>query len=342
VKLRGISYDVGTFTSKDNSSRPTFDRDVVRREMEIIARDLHCNAVKIYGQDIERLTFAAECGLANGLEVWLSPQFHNASEAETLAYLVECARAAEELRQRFSGKVVFVTGCELTFFMKGLVDGDDSFDRMMTFFKPWRLLKSAIFRGGFNKRLNSFLRRAAGAVRESFGGPLTYASGPWEEVDWSVLDFVGVDYYRDARTRPKYREGLRKYFRHQKPVAILEFGCCTYQGAEDKGGYGWAIVDRTQTPRRLKGEFVRDEKLQAAEIRELLEIFENESVYAAFVFTFVMETYPHRAEPMFDLDRASYGIVKTRGAGASATYNDVPWEPKESFAKIAEFYQALE
>ncbi len=335
---RGICYDVGTFTSKDNSSRPTFDQDVVRREMQIIAQDLHCNAVKVYGQDIERLLFAAECGRAAGLEVWLSPQFHNAGERETLAYLAECARAAESLRKRCERKIVFVAGCELTFFMRGLVLGDDSFARMQTFFKPWRLIKNTILKGPFNTRLNSFLREAAGVIRAEFRGPLTYASGPWEDVDWSVFDFIGVDYYRDARNRQSYADGLSKYGRSGKPVAVLEAGCCTYQGADNKGGYGWAIVDRSQTPRRLKENLARDEALQAACLNELLEVFERAHVYGSFIFTFAMETYPHSADPLFDLDRASYGVVKMLANGKGTTYPDMPWEPKESFAAVAQFY----
>src|SRR5258708_1753382 len=106
-------------------------------------------------------------------------------------------------------------------------------------------------KGSFHKRLNSFLAKAAVMVREHFHGQLTYASGSWENVDWDVFDIVGIDYYREKFNKKTYREKLRTYFKHGKPVVVLEFGCCTYKGAEDKGGYGWAIVDANR-PASLK------------------------------------------------------------------------------------------
>ncbi len=74
--------------------------------------------------------------------------------------------AAEKLR-KISPNIVFVAGCELTFFMKGLVDGKTSFDRMGTFMKPWRLLRSTLVKGSYNRRLNQFLSGAVLDIRES-------------------------------------------------------------------------------------------------------------------------------------------------------------------------------
>jgi hypothetical protein len=201
------------------------------------------------------------------------------TEEETMAYFKECAKAAEKLRN-VSPKIVFVAGCELTFFMKGLVDGKTSFDRMSTFMNPWRLLKSTLVKGSFNKRLNRFLTEAVSSIRDVFHGQITYASGPWEKVDWSPFDLVGIDYYRDARNKETYRESLREHRKGGKPVAITEFGCCTYQGADDKGGYGWAIVDRGKDPPRLKGQYVRDEEVQSKYLLDLLQIFEEEGMTA--------------------------------------------------------------
>jgi hypothetical protein len=46
----------------------------------------------------------------------------------------------------------------------------------------------------------------------------TYASGSWENVDWGIFDIVGIDYYREKFTKKTYREKLRTYFKHGKPV----------------------------------------------------------------------------------------------------------------------------
>ncbi|TBL75692.1 abortive infection protein [Paenibacillus thalictri] len=341
LRRRGINYDVGTFTrGRASSSRDHFDPDIVRREMEIIKRDLHCNAVRISGEPLPRLVAAAEYALAQGLEVWFSPAKIDANEQETLDYFAECAKAAESLRKQ-SDHLVFVTGCELTFFMKGLVDGATSFDRIATFMKPWKLLKSTIVRGSFQKRLNRFLSKAAAVVREHFHGSVTYASGTWENVDWTPFDYVGIDYYRDAHNKANYAVKLRDYFKHGKPVIVLEFGCCTYQGAEDKGGYGWNIVDRSAVPPQLKGNFVRDEAMQARQISELLDIFEAEKINGAFLFTFVSVTYPYNEQTSYDLDKASYSVVKTYTDQTGTAYNGMPWEPKASFHAVADYYAKL-
>src|ERR1039458_9925024 len=115
VNRQGVSYDVGRVLG--GNWRPVFDPQVVHRELEIIKTDLHCNAVRICGLDIARLTTAAEDALAQGLEVWLSPEMWNKSARETLEYIVKAAAAAETLRARWPGRLVFCLGSELTPFL---------------------------------------------------------------------------------------------------------------------------------------------------------------------------------------------------------------------------------
>ena len=124
-------------------------------------------------------------------------------------------------------------------------------------------------------------------------------------------------------------------------LVILEFGCCTYEGAEDKGGYGWAIVDRKKTPNQIKGKYVRNENVQVNYLTELLDIFTEEKVDGAFWFTFVMPSYPFSENPLYDLDMASYGIVKSYNDHNGKTYNDMPWEPKKSFEALAKYYSKV-
>ncbi|MBO9610806.1 MAG: hypothetical protein J7639_32950 [Paenibacillaceae bacterium] len=300
--------------------------------------------MRISGQDPGRLAIAAEFALEQGLEVWLSPSYVDATEEMMLAYLTDCAKAAESLRQK-SPNVIFVTGCELSLFMKGFIAGETAAERMQTMMKPWRLLASSLRRGSFHRRLNAFLTRAADAIREHFRGRLTYASGTWENVDWRPFDYVGIDCYRDSFNKRMYREKLRSYFRHVKPVVVLEFGCCTYRGAEDKGGYGWAVVDRSAAPNRLKAGIERDESVQVRYMEELLTIFAEEGVDGAFWFTFVMPLYPGNDErsddPAYDLDTASYGLVKPYADPnrSGSAYPGLPWEPKASFHALSRLYE---
>ncbi|KUO70975.1 MAG: hypothetical protein APF81_13550 [Desulfosporosinus sp. BRH_c37] len=56
------------------------------------------------------------------------------------------------------------------------------------------------------------------------------------------------------------------------------------------------------------------------------------------MFTFVSPTYPYNEKPLYDLDMASYSVVKTFGEQLGATYKGMPWETKESFAAVADYY----
>jgi hypothetical protein len=331
MKYKGINYDVGDVLEGFHM-RPTFDAEVVHRELEIIKHDMHCNAVKICGLDLDRLMKASVDALTQGLEVWLAPRMFEKSEQETFECIVECAAAAEMLRKTWP-QVVFVLGCELTLFMQGIVEGNNLFERMgnPTF---WEKIKAGLH----NKPLNAFLAGANEAVRQVFRGKVTYASAPLEAVDWSLFDFVCVDTYREARIKDTYADLIKRYLVHNKPLIIGEFGCCTYQGAEDAGGWGWAIADYNTNPPQLKGNYVRDESLQARELTDLLGIYEDVGVDGAFVFTFVSPIATYNEDAKYDLDMASYSLVKSYANKHGTTYPDMTWEPKESFKAVADYF----
>ena len=326
---KAINYDVGIAVSPDWPSRPDFDPATVRRELRIIHDDLGCEAVRIFGEDPHRLRVAGEYAVAAGLQVWLSPDLANAGQSAWLEHLSTCARIARDLG---AGDTVFVLGRELTFFQHGLVHGKDPFARMRTFTSIPRLLGNLVLKGSWNRNLNRFLAKAREVVRAEFGGPLTYASGVWEKVDWSDLDIVSVDLYRDASNEADFPARLAPYLDHGKPVAITEFGCCTYRGAANKGATGWAVIDRSARPRRLKEPLERDEAEQACYLTELLDVFAAGNVDTAFAFSFASYSYLYDEDPMLDLDRAAYGIVRCLPSDSGTTYPGLAWEPKEGFA----------
>ena len=199
MHYKGITYDVGTIFAENRSTREEFDPSVMRREITIIKNDLHCNAVRVCGQDVGRLRERADYALRLGLAVWFSPLLVEATEEETLAYLAECSGIAEELRQTFSN-ILLIVGGELSFFMKGILKGEDLYARIRSFISFPGLLRHMLTgRRWPGKRLNAFLAKAVAVVRERFHGQVTYASGPWEKVDWQLFDLVSVNYYRDAQ-----------------------------------------------------------------------------------------------------------------------------------------------
>jgi hypothetical protein len=119
-------------------------------------------------------------------------------------------------------------------------------------------------------------------------------------------------------------------------VVVTEFGCCTYKGAQDRGGLGWAIVDRAAQPPRLTEDVIRDEQVQVDYLAETLAILEEEQVEGAFWFTFASYTYPWNSNPRHDLDSAAYGVVKVLDGATGEQYPGMPWEPKQAFYALAE------
>ena len=254
---------------------------------------------------------------------------------ELIPYFSACAQAAEALRQPPS-HVVFVLGCEMSLYNSGFIPGATMWERMQTLMNPALLASQSVSPEELVRRFNAFLAQAVAAVRQQFAGPVTYASGAWEQVDWSLFDIVGIDAYRDAGNKDSYSEQLRQYFAHSRPVVVTEFGCCTYKGAQDRGGMGWAIVDRAAQPPRLTEDVIRDEQAQVEYLAEVLTILEEEQVEGAFWFTFASYTYPWNSNPRHDLDSAAYGVVKILDGATGEQYPGMPWEPKRAFYALAE------
>ena len=222
--------------------------------------------------------------------------------------------------------------------MRGILPGNNFMERIGNPVSMWWKLKLL---GQHNKPLNAFLAQANTAVREVFHGPVTYASAPIEAVDWRLFDFVGLDYYRAQQNRDTYAQRLKRHFAHGKPVIITEVGLCTYRGAEDKGARGFMIVD-AKDQQRLNGDYIRDERLQAHELVDMLQILEGAGVAGAFVFTFAAPALTHNADPRRDLDMASYSLVKSYADQFGATYPEMRWEPKESFRTVANYFASHE
>jgi hypothetical protein len=353
MRGKGINYDTG-FLPGEHDSRPDFDPAVVAAEMRIIARELGCTAVRVSGSRPERISIAAQAAAAEGLEVWFAPFPPELTTAELIGLFRDCADRAEQVR-REGARVVLVMGCEVTLFNPGFLPGTYFYDRMRRLGKPSPRLYASF--ALMPRRLNAFLAEASGAVRGRFGGPLTYAAGTWEPVDWSRFDIVSVDAYRDASNAASFRADLRKQFRHGKPVAATEYGCCPYVGAADKGGLGWDIVDYGDEAvlagqdgqadqdgdtagvggggRTLRGEYQRDESEQVRYLQELNQVFTEEGLDLAFWFTFAGYRQTVSSDPRRDLDLASYGLVSMLPEGPGSGYQGLGWRPRLAFEAMA-------
>lgn len=370
LPVRGILYDVGSSYVPGQHSREKWNPEAVHEEMRVIREDLHCTTVSLFGYDLERMEQAARSALDQGLDVWLQPRSLDAGHPELVEHVERAADLAQRLREELRGepreapraglpeegheasrevegsrgadaedrvedRIVLNVGCELTVINGGIIPGRHMGHRMLA------LYVFGMLPFYYNRRLNRVLRRLAEGARARFDGPLTYGSGVWETVDWTPFDFVGVDYYFDELTRTSYRQGLRALRRWGKPVVVTEFGCCAHRGAETKGGAGGDALDwRDLDDRKVRGNLVRDEGVQADMIEKLIDVYETEDVRGAFLCMFIEGDCRYSPDPRRDSDMASFGIVRPPAPETGLSPDDGHWEPKEGFHALARRFGA--
>ncbi|MBD0688748.1 hypothetical protein [Streptomyces sp. CBMA123] len=331
MRIKGVTYDTGTPTVDGSVTRPELTAATMERELAAIAGELNCTAVRITGDDVTRLRQAAETATGLGLAVWISPMSPNADEVATLGLITAAAEVAGELH-RAGGDVTLVIGCELSVFMAGLVPGADIAARLASLADPMGWPPEYFAAGPPPVRFNALLADAVAAARQHFAGPVGYAAGLWEDIDWTPFDLVAVDAYRDAANATTLRATLESLHRHGKPVVAAEFGCATFTGAADHGSAAWMLVDRSTGTRRPRPGLVRDEAAQARELASLIDLFTAAGLAGAFVFTYVTPAYPAAEDPSDDLDTVGYGLVRSWPDGRTT--------PKAAFAAVARAYGA--
>lgn len=347
MKYRGVVYDVGLNFSGTGFSVEPFNPALVKYDMKTIADELYANAVRIEGEELSRLEIAARSAHSMGLKVFLNPWKMNATIEETRAYFEEAAIIAERLHNE-GIDLVFIAGCEYTIFNKGVFPGDSFNDRVMFLGRhfPSSHMIEDISQTLRDKsvELNKALRSFVEVIRSQFGGKVTYSAGSWEVVDWDIFDVVGIDYYRRGETAEKYVSCLDRY-RIGKPLAVLEVGCCAYEGAAERGDGGFALLKGTNPDGTgiFENDIVptRSEKEQADYVGTQLELLNKAGVDAAFVFLFSFPCLP-AGEGASDLDMMSFALVKTFPKKDSRSKEMPSWVPKESFHRVAEVFRSME
>ncbi|MGW6014233.1 abortive phage infection protein [Streptomyces sp. NPDC055210] len=328
---RGVVYTVGAGETPGTA----WSGRRMRGDIRAIAHDLHADTVEVTGDGVGRLTATADEVAERGLHVWLQPTLGDVPEKQILDHLAEAGRHGERLRRQ-GARVTLAVGCEFWLFVPGIVPGADVFERIAN------LQKEDFDLAGMQRRLAAFTAKAAGVGRSVFRGKLSYAAAQdasFENVDWNLFDIVGIDYYSYFPQRARYVAELRRFLRWGKPVAITEFGTCTFVGAPERGGMGWDAVDHSKEPPEIKGGLVRSERVQAAYLTDLLDVFESMNLYAAMAFEFVTADAPHRPDnPRYDLDMASYAVVKPLKDRPGDPDSPWHWEPKQAFHALARQY----
>ncbi|MFN8256048.1 MAG: hypothetical protein U0W24_10195 [Bacteroidales bacterium] len=329
----GITYDVGTEYLPNIFSRTGLNSSIVRSDMDAIKNQLHCTTVRVYGKDVQLLIMASEIALDSGLDVWISPRLIDGNQQDTLEYLKKVAIEYQVLKEKYPKReLVFIVGCEMTIDMNCFVRGATLNERAKNLLKPIFFIKNIFgIKQPYQASFNQFLENAVETVLNEFMGKITYAAAIWEEVDWSIFDFISVNLYKASFNATYYPKKIGQMVRLGKPFIVSEFGCCSYEGAHNKGPTGHYVLDYSKRPPVFKEKCIRDETVQAEYITELLDIYNREKVTGAFIFDFYSQRYVYNENPEKDLDMASYAITKSTGENT--------WEPKESFRKVAEYFK---
>jgi hypothetical protein len=325
LKYRGVNYEVaaGEFPGTG------WDATRMREDLGVIQDQLHADSVTVFGTGVERLAPTASEAAERGLHIWLQPRLADRPQQEILDHLAAAGEHAEELRRQ-GAEVDLSVGAEFVLFVPGILPGANALERIEN-----------ISKGDYDprqmaRRLADFIGRSAGVARAVFSGNISYGAADGDEVDWDLFDIVSVNYYAYHGTdRAAYAKDLAKYRRWGKPVAITECGSCTFEGAPKRGGMGWDVVDYSKPVPEIKPGIVRSEATQARYLADVLEVFESMDLYSAMIYQFATPDAPHRPERRYDMDIASYSLVKAIWETPYAP-GDWHWEPKQAFYTVAE------
>ena len=178
---------------------------------------------------------------------------------------------------------------------------------------------------------------------------MSYASLPFEGVDWTPFDVIATDAgYRTAATAgelpPSHARvrgaGTRtgKARRHHRVrLRHLPRRGRFWQGRDALVAYG-----DDGRPTHLKGEYVRDEAEQATYLREVLEVFETEGIEppsrTPSRATTTTSRRPTHGPRQGERGRGQGADRRPHTRCAGRRYPDVAWEPKAAFDALGDWY----
>ncbi|WP_033346330.1 hypothetical protein [Catenuloplanes japonicus] len=327
MRIFGMNYDTG-FVSGGSTTHEPFDPETVRRDLRVIRDELHCDAVRITGGLQDRLEVAARLAAEAGLEVWYCPFTNGLDRAGLMAFVLDGAERAERLRLT-GASVVYLTGSEIAMFTDDFLPGRDLAERMALLTGDPGRLREAL--GAARAAVRGFLAEAVPEVRKRFHGPISYASLPLDDVDWSLFDIIAGDGgYRDATNAAAFPQTLAAAVGQGKPYAATEFGSCTFRGAGEVAGSPEPVTYGADGRAvALTAVLERDEEAQARYVLDLLRDLEAGGVEAAFVYTFANRHLPTTGDPERDFDLAARGVVRVLPDGS--------WVPKAAFHALADY-----
>ena len=342
MKIKGMNYDIGIeFVYGDpNSKINVFNKQYFKRDLEIIRDELHCNAIRLSGTDVQDMLDGTEMVLQAGLDCWTSPHYIDAPLQDVEDKTQELAVGLEKLRTKYpDNEVVIIYGCEMHHFAPFL-PGNNYSERLASFAQPdsQKTLAEA------SAKLNAYFARVIPKMREVFGGRITYTTVTFETLDWTPFDIICLDQYKSMYNRDTFKQEVAPFIElakaQNKTFVIPETGYCCFKGCSDYGAAGFMILYPVGDG-KVNQEMERAEKEREEAFTDVLTEIAELDVEGVFPFTFVYSQMPHvENDPIHDLDMAGFGITKTyTGGKRGSVFEGVNWDPKEAFYAIKDFFE---
>lgn len=283
---RGINYAVDTRDTQTSVFHEKFNRRLddpaLQEELHFIKEQLHCNAVRIFGNTPRKIIRVAHAAQRQGLTPWLSPRFINTSFEKMSALFGDfCTAAIREGLESFPLIVAneLAIDCTTDPMTAELIPSDpEAKGKYLVehYYKQGKAIDST-------KHVADLIHIARDA---GWKGPLSYAALSSEKIDWRSIDdpnlIVGMNLYwkrnyKEDRewTDAEYEARLQEVMQSagDRPVAITEFGAVPQQGAL---GYGGAAYKR-------EGDL--DYEAQKAAYERYLPLLQKNKVgYFAYTF----------------------------------------------------------
>lgn len=316
MKFKGVNYNAGIDYNQCGEDKEINIKKFLL-DLKWIKR-MNCNSIRLYGSHNGKLLRYSKLALKNGFIVWASPRYIGKNKDETLRLLLDFSKQLEKMRH--SDNVFLIIGNEFTIDMWGLVVGNTQMQRAMNY----KDAKSDV--------LNRILSKFIPEIRNIFGGKITYAALITENIDYSLFDYIGLNYYWYYGNMFNYVSRLKNLSKeYHKKIIVTEFGTCCYKFASILDGAAYYPIQELKLHEKpiLNRLIIRDEKEQVKYLRRCFKKFEKADVEGTFIFDFA-EKWKTFIPNKKCMDLASFGIMRQ--------YPDGRIEPKLAFNYVKEYY----